>query len=756
MSTELVPVPPSDPVPAAPVLAEIIPLPVGRYAIPLEDTREGGRWEKITQRERDRINLFLFCFGQMEAAHTMVREVQALAFRFRHLNGYSEGNIIAAYYAWKKGGWYALVRKYKVNASPLPPEFLEHWRALCEQNGRSIIKAMEKLYRAWFAGEAIPGYGELQADRRTRAPGTWIDWWHRTRPEEDAPRTCPGTPEGWSKSTLYENGPTKIERTWATLGLAAVRTMLPSLIRDTGKLLPLQLLTMDDFETDQEVLALNPRTRQWQVTKVTGIAVMDVATRRIIAVLMKPRFKDEDGTLKAITRAEVRFLVYQVLRDYGIPATGMTFLVENAAAAITTELDLTLRNLFGGRVGVTRTGLIHDKVFSNGFMERGGKPWLKGWIESFFNLMHNEAAELPGQKGANYLVQPGDHAMKVQYTEHLIGQGERDARLTEAQIQRLQLPFKSSDELIAFYIDTIFARIENRVTHKMQGFEVLKRWRRSEHDTWHEWEEIGSTTPDEREMLQWFPREQRESSRMRWDRLFPQVTLERPAARVLAMLLLTPKLVKMRKTGVTLTHNGQGYSFADKRALQLRIPEGTEVLCYFDPYRPQWVHICDLEGRHLAELRSLKVDMTDVAAMDDASKHLSELYNSILSTIRNRPLHQEADRKQLEAKAHNASIVAEANGTRPPEEAAPAAPAPQPLSPVRAHLAKIAKGVTQTLARDQFAPRAAHTPVGEAMAETIIASAEERAAAADQARLAAEEEAARAERGAQQNVDDYT
>jgi hypothetical protein len=598
-----------------------------------------------------------------------------------------------------------------------------------------MVKAKDALFRAWFTGTAIPGYG------------TWVDWWHAQNPMKDAPAVCPGVPEGWSKTTLYEAGPTKIERRLAGRGFAAAKPLLPSLIRDTSALLPLQLLTMDDFECDQEVFAKHPRTGEFQIVKVTGVAVMDVATRRVIGLLMKPRFKDEDGKRENITRAEVRFLVYQVLRDYGIPATGQTWLVENAAAAITSELEITLRNLFGGRVQVTRTGLLHDKVLANGFIERGGKPQQKGWIESFFNLLHNEAASLPGQKGAHYQLKPGDHEDKVKYTQHLIGQGERDAQLSAEQIGRLRLPFKSADELIATYLDEIFPRIEKRLEHKMQGFEVLRRWRRDEYDTWHDWAELATLTPEERADLQWFPRELRESSRMRWERLFAQVKTTKIAEHMLAMLLLTPKSVKTRKTGITLTHNGVGYSFADKRALALRIPEGTEVLCYFDPARPSSVHVCDLAGRYLIELRSLHVNIADQAAMDDATKHLSELYNSILGTLRARPLHQEADAKLLADRAHNAAIERENESTLPAPAEAPAAArqaqptAPvansttmreastrengAPCSPVRAFTQKQRTGVTATLARDAFAP--APTATAEATAHAILASDQARA-----------------------------
>lgn len=732
LSESLAPFTPAELTPAAAPaeLAPVVPMPVGRYAIPAEDTAKGGAWDVLKQKERDRVNVLLDCFRQLEAAPNLSHEIEALAFRLRHVKGFSAGTLKAAYYKWLKHGWKSLRRTgYTVNRSPLPPEFILFWRALCECHGRSIVTALDELLKLWFAGKPVPGYGELQADGKTRAEGTWLDWWHREHPLEDAPALCPGVPEGWSKSTLYEVGPTRIERRWATRGLAAVKPLLPALIRDTSKLLPLQLLTMDDFETDQWAFARNPRTRELQLVKVTGIAVMDVATRRVIALLMKPRFRDEDGKQEAITRAEVRLLFFQVLRDYGIPHCGQTWLVENAAAAITSELELTTRNLFGGRIQITRTGLIHDKVFANGFIERGGKPQQKGWIEARYNLVHNRADALPGQKGANYLVKPGDLEAKLQYAGHLIGQGRDDAQLTDEQISRLRLPFKSAEELIAFYMSELFPRLDARVEHKMGGFEVLRRWRRSVHDTWHEFEELAGVAPEEYPTLEWFPRELRESSRMRWDRLIKQVRCEKIAEQVLMMLLLTPKQVKTRKTGVTLTHNGKGYSFADKRALELRIPEGTDVLCYFDPARPHSVHICDLEGRHLVELKSLTVDITDAAAMDSATAEISALYNSILSTIRARPLHAAADQQRLEDRKHNDAIVAERAASSP-------SPASS-LSPVRKHLAK-RQGLTAALTRDCFAAPGTpvHTANAEEMAQTVIASSIDRAARESEAEKA--------------------
>ena len=37
-----------------------------------------------------------------------------------------------------------------------------------------------------------------------------------------------------------------------------------------------------------------------------------------------------------------------------------------------------------------------------------GNSWGKGWLESFFNGLHSELADLPGQKGRRYDLAPAE------------------------------------------------------------------------------------------------------------------------------------------------------------------------------------------------------------------------------------------------------------------------------------------------------------------------------------------------------------
>lgn len=667
--------------------AALIPFPTGRYAIPAGDASD---FSELKPREQARIKVLLACFEEMEAG-SVVTTSNVLAFKLRHLAGFSAPNLRKHYYAWRERGWKALRRHYDNGKDPVPEEFKAYFRALAEQNGRSVRQAMELLYRRWAAGEHIPGYG------------TWAEWYMTTYQDRDLPRVCPEMPEGWLKSNLYAIAPTRAQRSLKTRGIAAAKAHLPSLVRDTSNLLPLQLVTIDDFEVDQLCFYHDPVKKVRAICRMSGILAMDVATRRVLGLILKPRLEDEAGRTKSITRAEVRLLLYGILRDYGVPRHGMTILAENAAAAVTAETEMTFSNLFGGKIAVTRTTMIADKVITNGFIERGGKPWLKGWIESGFNLMHNIAATLPGQKGASYVTKPGDLEEKRRIAERLIGTGPQDANLSDEQLARARLPFKSPGELCDAYLQ-IFAIMENRTNHKMVGFEKVIEWRLNDGDIWRDWESLATVT--EAEQLQAQIRDRLQSPRERWSALWPKVECDAIEAHVLMMLLLTPKRATLKGHHLTFTHNSQGFTFLvkpDSPIAQER--NGAEVLCYFDPANAEHAHVCRLDGRPLGEVKRLgKVDIANPEACTDAERQLAELYGSVLASVRARPLHQLENARAAEDAKVNAALVQEAATQRN------------------------AAGVTATLARTVPTHTGAATAAGDASARAIVTTAQEQRA----------------------------
>jgi hypothetical protein len=605
--------------------ADLIPFPTGRYAIPHDDMAD---FTSLAAKDQERIKEALIYIAQMEK-HGVVAMAATLAFQLRNVPGWSEGTLRNLYYRWKENGWVGLKRNYTSGKDPLPREFVTHFRALCEQNGRSIMQARNALIRAWYAGEAIPGFG------------TWREWFFSMWPERQIPQTCPRTPEGWGKSNLYTLQPTKAQRAMKTRGLAVARAHLLTMIRNPERLLPLQLVVIDDFECDQMCAVRGHRT----LCRMVGVAAMDVATRRIIGLVMKPRLENDEGKQQAITRAEVRVLLYQILKDHGIPEHGMTIVCEKAAAAVTAELETTFRNLFGGRVEITRTSTLDHKTLASGFNETGGKPWLKGWIESFFKLLHNVAAGVvQGDKGRNYIYKPADLEEKVRYTERLMGTGPRDANLSDEQLARTILPFESPEELCDLYL-RMFSWIEDRTDHHMLGLDEVREFRA------HESQAAAEILP---------PR--KESSRERWNHLYPKIRRHGIEAYVLMLLLLTPKKAKRNGYKLSFAHNGQGYTWVipARGSIAEDLADNTECLVYFDPADATSAQLAHLDGRYLGEVKRWgAVDITDTDAITQAERELARMYAEVRATVAERPLHQLEDARLLAMREHNAGIEAE-------------------------------------------------------------------------------------------------
>ena len=108
-----------------------------------------------------------------------------------------------------------------------------------------------------------------------------------------------------------------------------------------------------------------------------------------------------------------------------------------------------LSTIYEGRIRVHRTSLIEHKTLTNGFVERGGTPWEKGWIESYFNKLWNMLAQSQrGYKGSNErLNAPGDLADKLKLCSRLLGQGAGKLNLPPEVIDLLKTPFPSLEEL---------------------------------------------------------------------------------------------------------------------------------------------------------------------------------------------------------------------------------------------------------------------------------------------------------------------
>ena len=366
-----------------------------KFAVPLADLAEFG---DLAEKRRNEVRVLL---PILERVHAMVgeRSLQAaceiVAGASKHLmRGLSAPSLRRKYEAFHGsagdefpvGNWRILVAGYK-GPSKQPREFQQEVKRVSQLNNCSVGEAMQQLRERWEKGESIEGYG------------TWLDHYQRLFPLRPLPKVWPRGfyPVGWSVRNLRRYGSNKGARVLFQRGLAAAKRHFPSVTRDPSQLRPLELIVIDDFELDCLCVFQGDDKHKPQIGRVAGLMAMDVATRRKLHWGLGQRLEREekqlDGTVKTvrtgIARIDVQLLLHGLFEKFGLPDYPVTLLVENAAAAISPELELSITTLFQGRVRIERTGLIEHRNLSNGFIERGGKPWEKGMIEAAFAKLWN-------------------------------------------------------------------------------------------------------------------------------------------------------------------------------------------------------------------------------------------------------------------------------------------------------------------------------------------------------------------------------
>ena len=636
-----------------------------KFAVPLADLAEFG---DLAEKRRNEVRVLL---PILERVHAMVgeRSLQAaceiVAGASKHLmRGLSAPSLRRKYEAFHGsagdefpvGNWRILVAGYK-GPSKQPREFQQEVKRVSQLNNCSVGEAMQQLRERWEKGESIEGYG------------TWLDHYQKLFPLRPLPKVWPRGfyPVGWSVRNLRRYGSHKGARVLFQRGLAAAKRHFPSVTRDPSQLRPLELIVIDDFELDCLCVFQGDDKHKPQIGRAAGLMAMDVATRRKLHWGLGQRLEREerqaDGTVKTvrtgIARIDVQLLLHGLFEKFGLPDYPVTLLVENAAAAISPELELSITTLFQGRVRIERTGLIEHRNLSNGFIERGGKPWEKGMIEAAFAKLWNILGATKGYKGNNMrLNAPGDLDAKIAYTKLLIGHGERALNLPPEKIAQLRLPFENLAALDRA-LSWACSVSDLRTQHRYLGFEQITEYVLADGTDPVPFTALALLTPEQ--MTKAVPETRMESSIERWDRLTRGQTFAAIDPSVLAVFILTPKRVTYRNQALTFRHQGVGYSFVDKDGSVLAgIAEGTDFLCYLNPAAPDQLHITQLNGSRTGTLSRLggargMVDIRDKKALADASAITQILLNRTVAE--NRELH--ADKATLEQaeREHNAALV---------------------------------------------------------------------------------------------------
>ncbi len=627
-------------------------------------------------KRREELTLTLKVLERIHArrdSRDFVAATDEIASGYRHRKGFSGPSLRRKYYAYRDANWdwRALIKNYK-SPTAQPAEFVEFLRGLIESNPRSATAAINVLLNEiWPSGAHVPGYG------------TWQDWFTKTHPLQPFPKHFPRVyPDGWTVGNLRGRyAPTKAQRAIFSQGFHAAHRYLPVVKRDPSKLRPMEWIVIDDFELDTQVVHPGHPERKIKpgVYYVAGLMAMCVGTRKKLAWELGVQHireeKQRDGTIKKIRSglraADVMALLYKLFSEHGLPHYQVTIICENATAAISPELELMLTTAFEGRIKVQRTAVIRHKTLANGFIEKGGAPWEKGWLESDFNYLWNQMAGQCGYKGSNErLNAPGHLAEARKYALKFCSQGRapKDLNLPPEIIAELRLPFPSPAELETAFA-FIVARSETRTQHRIQGFDKITEF------VWPKGlpapagidphgliplSSLALIEPADRTQLIAKPR--KESPLERWERLCLDHPRQSLSGQVLSILLLTPKRATYKSSAASFIYYGEGYSYLDDDGVLLGIPEGTKILLYIDFARPQACLATKENGDPLGVLRLLGgtargVDITDTAAMDAARDRRRKIVQRTMDEVAARHLDENAE--LAAAKKHNARIVAD-------------------------------------------------------------------------------------------------
>jgi hypothetical protein len=511
-------------------------------ALPESDLPE---WFALPSGERSRVAALLAICERLRGARGASLRArahrEAQAHRARP-GSWSLQTLLRHYYAWLNAGrnWRALLHRYaRCGPAAKPPrEFLAFWIGLVGESSRAdaVAAARARLVQAWFADEAIPGYGRLSL------------WWSKHRPSSPLPSGLierPGdTPPGWSERNLRNYLPRRrAVRTLMRQGFFAAHGDFPQLLRDRAKLRPFELLTFDDVRLDlQTVFEVAPG--DYQVGYVNALFALDVATGHIVNFGLKPRWQRQDETRTPITKSDTRFLLLRLLEGWGLPPWPVHLLLESAVAALTGQDRSDLAAVFGDRLVFETTGTMRRQLLKSGFLEQGGQPWMKGWIEAYFRKLHGALAHLDGATGRRYDLNPGDLEKRASYALALLEQ----AKAAGIDPGDLWLPFLTAAQA-GLVVGEVVTRLNWRTRHALQGFRTLFEYQHPARG-WLAAADFAALPPPERELCRPHPRHEAPAERLA--DLLSGIELVQPPPAALLPLYADRRPVTIRRGEITV------------------------------------------------------------------------------------------------------------------------------------------------------------------------------------------------------------
>lgn len=430
--------------------------------------------------ERARLRELSTAFAEIERARTIKEGAAYAAGRRRHLGrGWEAKTLANLHRLWTNGGhkigdfkkdgprfpkhdFRALMRSYQAGKDGLPEDFIAKLAEVFAQfRGRSdAVQAWYRhfIHEVWLGNEPVPGYGRAS------------DWY------ADHARLMPhgllirsgDLPAGWSLENLRRHLPKrKAIRAQLAHGYLAAHSHLPDqVLGDRSQLRPFERIFLDDVRPDLRCLWLNQGAGE--IVYPLMVLGLDAASGVDVANVAKPRALKEDGTREGITRDMTLQVVVNTLQRWGLPPWPITFVVENAAACLTSEDRALIADMFGDRIQFEETAIFRERMTTHGFTQGGGCPWDKAAIESFFRVLQTQLAAMRGSTGPRYDQMHGEIAAIEKYCLAIVNAAEG----VESVLSQLRTPlprFDSAHEAI----ERALRLLRFRTNHGLQGFERI-------------------------------------------------------------------------------------------------------------------------------------------------------------------------------------------------------------------------------------------------------------------------------------------
>lgn len=581
--------------------------------------------------ERARVDALQECFSDIRAGRMgALGQAWQLAAEgpLAHLDLSAE-RVRKLFSAWRKGGWRALVRRYKSGATRLNPTFVQYWRALLERHqrdttGKQAFRVLREQYHAWMAGDAsqsIPGLG-------TTPPPPTLG---RDR-----------MPLGMSYRNLMNYQPSKAELKAARIGRKAARELAPMICRTRAGVEAGMVYIFDDSEHDN--LVVYPG--QPVPVRPLELGALDYGSGAKVLWGMRPALVNEDGKKDGLRESDMAMLVAALLTQSGYHPKGCTLLTERGTAAIRGELAERLERLTGGLVRVRAGSIDRRAAWLGDFLSKAkGNPRHKAALESHHNLTRNYLAAIPGQIGLDRDHSPESVEAMKKYSSKLLAivAAMPDFPTKEALLAELNFPVFPYAKYCQL-LDQVNAAINARTEHDLEGWDAAGRLT------------IEVSGMDQQALLQLPPAAQEVLVRqlaqvpgaIRQRRLSPWEVWTQGARGLrklpMAMVpaLLGPKYGVERKVDdrcqIHFMQDGKEYLFlaqlstADGHEYMLK--RGEKYLTFLNPLAPDALHVLAANGSYLGHCPAWqRAALGDEAALEAQYKAASKAFADVLAPV---------------------------------------------------------------------------------------------------------------------------